>query len=957
MSLFKLYRRYRFSSLLFGLCLTLVLWSGLPSAAAPPLTTTNPDHNVPLPTAIAEQPRSSIAPASTPAPTLSLTQGVRKTVLDNGLTILTKEVNTAPVVTVQVWYRVGSRNETPGINGIAHQLEHLMFKGTKERPIQFGQFFSALGSESNAFTSYDMTAYFGTVEHDKLEALLVLEADRMNNAVIADNELTSEKRVVISELQGYENSPSYRLGRAVMKAAFPNHPYGLPVGGTKADVERFTVEQVRDYYRTFYRPDNATLILVGNFRTEDVLKTVKATFGQVSKPNLPLPSEPTTAALTSSDNPPQAPIVLREAGSAALLNAVYPLPNINHPDLPALQVMDYILTGGRSSRLYQTLVESGLASSAEGGTNNLIGAGWYEFSVTAAPGKTLAEIDQALQQMVAELRQRGVTQEELDRAKTQLRAAIILRNRDITSQAMQLGDDYLTTGNYQFTDRLLNAIATVSASDIQRVAQTYLSPNHRTVGFFEPTQTDGKVVSRATSAAQTSENFSSGTPVDPAEIAKYLPPITATQQDIVQPLPEKLTLANGLQVLLLRDRSTPTITLSGYVQAGSFYDKAETAGLANLVAANLMNGTQTQDALTLAKILENRGASLEFGVNREGVTISGDALATDLPALVQVLADVLENANFPADELELSRQRALTNLDLELDNPTRLARRVFQQAIYPENHPFHSFPTKDSLKRITREAMQQFYQTHYRPDATVLTLVGNFEPSQIRNLLNQTLGQWQDKGKEAQITVPSVTLPKTVTRLNPTLPGKTQSITFIGYNAIDRRDPRYYTAMVLNQILGGDTLSSRLGTEIRDRLGLTYGIYSYFQAGIYSGPFLIYMQTAPEDADRAITSTLTLLQQVRDRGVTAAEVANAKRSLASMYPVGLADPSVLADTILMNQVYGLSLKELQEFTDKINAVTPEQVDAAIKELLHPDRVVVVTAGPEVTTSQKQPQSP
>lgn len=954
MSLLKLIRRYHLSTLLFGLCLTLVLFSGLPSAASTATTTPSIDHQPPLPTPTAEQPRSLQAQAALPTPNLSLTQGVRKTVLENGLTVLTKEVNTAPVVTVQVWYRVGSRNETPGINGIAHQLEHLMFKGTTERPMQFGRFFSALGSESNAFTSYDMTAYFGTAEQDKLEPLLVLEADRMANAVIADQELTSEKRVVISELQGYENSPSYRLSRAVMKAAFPNNPYGLPVGGTKADVERFTVKQVRDYYRTFYRPDNATLILVGNFRTEEVLKMVKASFGQVAKPNIPLPTEPPTATGPTASPAPSDPIVLREAGSAALLNAVYPLPNINHPDLPALQVMDYILTGGRSSRLYQTLVESGLASDAEGGAANLIGGGWYEFSATAAPGKTLTEIDQALQQMVADLRQRGVSQEELERAKAQLRASMILQNRDITSQAIQLGDSYVTTGDYRFTDRLLTAISNVSAADIQRVAQTYLAPNARTVGWFEPTQADGKAGTSAGNFSQTSENFSPGAPVDPAELAKYLPPTSSTKpQKIAQPLPEKLTLANGLQVLLLRDRSTPTVTLSGYVQAGSSYDKAETAGLANLVATNLMNGTKNQDALTLAKTLENRGASLEFGVNREGVTISGDALASDLPTLVQVLADVLENANFPDNELELSRQRALTNLDLELDNPTRLARRVFQQTIYPKNHPFHSFPTQTSLKQITREHLLQFYQTHYRPDTTVLTLVGDFEPAQVRNLLNQRLGQWQDKEKVAEITLPTVTLPKTVTRINSALPGKTQSITLIGYNAIDRRDPRFYTAMVLNQILGGDTLSSRLGTEIRDRLGLTYGIYSSFQAGIYSGPFLIYMQTAPEDADQAINSTLTLLQQVRKQGVTVAEVANAKRSLASSYPVGLADPNVLADTILMNQVYGLSLKELQEFTDKINAVTPEQVNAAIQELLHPDRVVVVTAGPTVNTSQKQ----
>jgi zinc protease len=187
-------------------------------------------------------PTIALSPASVATPmTASITDGVEKKVLDNGLTVLTKEVHTAPVVSVQVWYKVGSRNEPMGQNGISHQLEHLMFKGTTARPIQFGRLFSALGSQSNAFTSYDETAYFGTVERDKLNALLVLEADRMENSTIEDAQLTSEKRVVISELQGYENSPNYRLDRAVMRAAFPDRPYGLPVGGTKADVQSFSL--------------------------------------------------------------------------------------------------------------------------------------------------------------------------------------------------------------------------------------------------------------------------------------------------------------------------------------------------------------------------------------------------------------------------------------------------------------------------------------------------------------------------------------------------------------------------------------------------------------------------------------------------------------------------------------------------------------------------------------------
>lgn len=941
MPFFSLLRRYRFFGLIVALSLAIVLFSGQP-ASTQTLPATAPGK---LSKPIAASPTQ---PSSDSA--LSLTQDVRKTVLENGLTVLTKEVNTAPVVTVQVWYRVGSRDETPGINGIAHQLEHLMFKGTKDRPIQFGRFFSALGSESNAFTSYDQTAYFGTVEQDKLKALLVLEADRMMNSIIGEKELTSEKRVVISELQGYENNPGYRLGRAVMRSAFPNSPYGLPVGGTKADVEKFTVEQVRNYYRTFYRPDNATLIIVGNFKTEPTLAMVKETFGKIAKPSQPLTATPAPkAAPVATATKAKQPIVLKEPGSAALINEVYPLPNISHPDVPALQLMDYVLTGGRSSRLYQALVESGLASDAGGYAASLIGAGWYELSVTAAPGQELQQIDQVLQQTLADLRNNGVSQEELDRARTQLRASILLRNRSITDQATQLGDDQTTIGDYRFIDRLLNAINQVTAADVQRVAQAYLNPANRSVGYFEPTTADGKP-GTSSNFSQTTENFSPGTPIDPAEVAKYLPPVTGSNTTNAQALPEKLTLANGLTVLLLPDRSSPTVTLSGYIRAGTAFDQAETAGLASLTAENVMNGTKTKTALEIAKTLENRGASLDFGANREGVLIAGNALATELPTLTQVLADVLQNANFPDNELELSRQRALTNLKLELDNPARLARRIFQQTVYPENHPFHSFQTEASLKQITRDDVLRFYQQHYRPDATVLTLLGDFDPAQIRTLLNQALGQWQAQGQEPDLVFPAVSLPAKSVRLNPTLPGKSQSITFIGYNAIDRKDPRFYAALVMNQIVGGDTLSSRLGTEIRDRLGLTYGIYSAFQAGIHQGPFLISMQTAPEDTDRAITSTLAVLNQIRTEGVSEADVAAAKRSVASSYPVELADPDSLASNILMNLVYGLDLNEIQQFDDKIEAVTPAQVNQVIRELLHPDRVVVVTAGPE--TAQK-----
>ncbi|WP_442943816.1 M16 family metallopeptidase [Nostoc sp.] len=871
----------------------------------------------------------------------TLTENVRKTVLENGLTVLTKEVHTAPVVTVQVWYKVGSRNEEPGVNGIAHQLEHMMFKGTRNRPIQFGRLFSALGSDSNAFTSYDQTAYYGTVERNKLKALLVLEADRMQNSQIEPEQLASEKRVVISELQGYENSPEYRLNRAVMQAVFPNHAYGLPVGGTKADVEKFEVEQVEKYYRNFYNPDNAVLVIVGDFQTANTLETIKETFGKIPK------RQELVVIPPSSPSSPSSPIVLREPGVGRLLQVVYPLPDANQPDVPALDVMDYILTEGRNSRLYQALVESGLASEVTASVTSLRESGWYEVLVTAGSKQDLKKIDSMLSSAIANVAEKGVTSEEVEQAKTQLIADVILSNRDITSQAMRLGTDETTVGDYRYTDRYLAAVRLVKPTDVVTVINKYLTKEVRTVGFFEPTQKMIAEVGDKPDSAQTTENFSPLAPVLPSEVMKYLPPVDLATDAIAQILPQEFKFTNGLRILLLPDRSTPTVTLSGHIQAGTEFDPDNKAGLAAFVSENLLNGTNNKDVLTIAKVLAERGASLDFQTHREGVHIEGDSLAEDLPILLEVLADVVKNSTFPVKELELHRQQTLTDLQLELDEPSEVARRIFVQSIYPKKHPLHTFPTEESLQQIQRQDVIDFKAKHYRPDTTVLALVGDFDLDIVRSLIKNEFGDWEVSGQAPTLKYPTVSMPEEIVSVNPVLPDKTQAVTYMGYTGINRYDPRFHAALVLNQILGGDTLSSRLGAEVRDRQGLSYGIYSYFQAGKNVGTFLIEMQTSPEDSSKAIASTREILQQIHQQGVTALEVETAKRTLISNYNVSLANPEELTDRILMNEVYGLDKVELHSFTDKIQKVTLDQVNQAARELLHPDKIVVVTAGPSV----------
>lgn len=951
MSVFATFSRYRFPFLLFCLCLITVLLLNEDFVYRQFVVFANQVNRQQV-TVLNKLDTSNQGLTAKVEPIVAT--NVVKTVLGNGLTVLAKEVRTAPVVSVQVWYGVGSRHEEVGLNGIAHQLEHMMFKGTKTRPIQFGRLFSSLGSDSNAFTSFDQTAYYGTVERDKLDALLVLEADRMQNALIEEEELASEKRVVISELQGYENSPEYRLSRAVMRRMFPDHPYGLPVGGTKADVENFSVEAVSRYYRRFYQPGNAVLVIVGDFDTTTTLGRVEEIFGQIPGDKNAGEKQQAQHKANAAKGNGDKPIILREPGGTALIQAVYPAPTITDEDAPVLDVVDYILSDGRTSRLYRELVDTGLASDIKASTANLVEGGWYEVLVSAAPDADLPKLDLKLQQAIAKLAKKPPSATELNRAKAQFKTSIILSNRDITSLAMQLANDQLTTGDYQFIDRYLAAIDRITPEDIQRVVSKYLQPELRTVGFFQPTQPSTSVKNSNRGKGKipvTGEHLIVGGTIDPEVIRQYLPQINPQPVQHIQPLPEQIVLDNGMRVLLLPDSTTPTVTMSGHIRAGSEYDPEDKAGLADLVAENLMSGTKTKNAYQLAQSLESQGASLDFTAMREGVRIEGSSLSSDLSVLIHTLADAVINPTFPQKELDLARQQSLISLKQDLDDPNEVARRKFTQSLYPKQHPLHLHPTPESLRRIHRQDVIKFKNAHYRPDTTILALVGDFDINQVRSQLQREFGEWKVTGEIPQAKYPSVKALNSLIQVNSVLPGKAQTVTYMGGIGIKRHSSQYYAAQILNQVLGGDTLSSRLGAEIRDRQGLTYGIYSNFIAGRNSGTFLIEMQTSPEDTNKAVSSTRKLLEDVVKNGITVNELETAKQTLISNYIVALANPEELAYRIVMNEVYDLNREELRNLPEKIREITLAQVNQAARNLLHPDKIVVVSAGPAVVAGQ------
>ncbi|MGD1849127.1 MAG: M16 family metallopeptidase [Cyanophyceae cyanobacterium] len=425
---------------------------------------------------------------------------------------------------------------------------------------------------------------------------------------------------------------------------------------------------------------------------------------------------------------------------------------------------------------------------------------------------------------------------------------------------------------------------------------------------------------------------------------QYLPKSTADGGRAGAIAPEGVTLPNGLQVLLVRDDSTPTVTVAGYVPAGHQWDPANRAGLAELAAASLWAGSGELSEGALTQALESRGINLEFHAHREGVDIAGQALTDQDQALVQFLGDLLQRPKFESAALERDRQRVLNTLQNRLDTPSYVARKRAQQLMYPAGHPFRTFATAETLQAITRQDLQKFHQKHYRPNGTVLAIIGDIDPGRLRQVIDDTFGQWK-KSPAPQPRVASPQRPNKLQHIYRAIAAKSQAITVMGYPGITRTDPRYYPALVLNQILGGDTLASRLGRTLRDRHGLTYGVYSQFQAGQTAGPFSIDFQTYPQDVNAAIQLVRQELGTLRRSGVTAAEVVAAKQALVRSYPVTLADPDILAEHLVMEQVHGLTPGELGKFGDRINTVTVAQVNQVIQQLIEPDRLAIVTAGP------------
>jgi len=856
--------------------------------------------------------------------------------LDNGLQVLLREDHAAPLVSFWVFYRVGSRNEIPGLTGISHWVEHMQFKGTPS--IEKGQIFrevSRHGGTLNALTSNDWTGYFETLPADQLALSIRIESDRMHQSLFDPEETESERTVILSERQGGRNNPGYLLYEEMLGTAFQAHPYRHMVIGYEEDLLAITREDLYRHYRRHYTPQNAFIVAVGDFDTDTVLAQLRDSFGEIPA------GEPVRDRIaTEPEQNAERRVVIHHPAGTGYLRLAYKTPDARHPDVPALIVADAILSGakgmglhggagmGRSSRLHRNITAKGIARSAGSDFGLHRDPHLFQFAASALPGGELATIEQAINAEISLLATTPPSEEEVRRVAKQVRAQQVYSAEGVTNQAFWLG--YLEiVDSWKRVDRLVDEIEAVTPEDVTRVVQTWLRPERKTTGWLVPTESGAD----ASSAPPVNLNVwglgGLGAPTP-------RPPFV--QLD----LPGPITMIGQAQP------DDPALSVRLRIPAGAINDPAGAEGVALLTSRLLMRGTARHDREQLSAVSDDLGASIGIDAGRLFLDVSIRCLREDLDTMVQLAAEVLQEPSFPEDELEKLRQEILTGIR-EADQDTRsTAERTMRSIIYPPPHVMgrRVSGTAESVKALTRADVVGFHERHYGQNGMVVAAVGGYASlDAIASCISRHFGGWKTNGIPSMGPLPAPARAAS-TRESSNLPGKTQTDITIGIPTIPRLHPDFYALDVANLILGRLGLMGRLGATVRDRDGLAYHVSSALEPGREQTLWTARAGVAPANVDRAIDSILEELSRIRDEGVTDQELEDAKSYLTGILPLALETNDGVTSTLLNIVNFDLGLDYLDRYVTIIRSLTSEQVRTAIATHVEPTIAAIAISGPE-----------
>ena len=864
---------------------------------------------------------------------------VQQRTLPNGLEVLVQEDHSAPLVCSFIWYRVGMRHEPAGEAGISHFLEHMAFKGTERLSgREMNRLVTAKGGYLNGFTSMDYTAYVETLPPDSLDLAFDIESERMARCILTEEDIEAEKGVVISEFEGAENDPAFLLRRQVMAEQFPGQPYGRTVIGEKDDLRSLTKEKVLAYYNNHYAPNNAVLVVVGDIEAEAVFRKAEQYFGPIPS-NHPAPTVP---------NPGRGPtgekrVTLEVPGRTPYLQAVYEVPPIQHPDHVALEVFQNIISGGRTSRLYPALVHSGLASSAGGWQYENPEPTVFAFEIAMQPGSDHQAVEDVLDQTIERLKDEPVGERELLKARNKTKANFTYSADGVTKLAQQIGYYHLIY-THEYLTTFPEKVDAVTADDIRRVVAKYFAKDNRTVGWLIPTGEEGGAATAGGAApdhVRWQHRPDTSPPADPAET--LLPPPAGL--GTVAPI-HRVELDNGLVVVMQENHAAPFVALYGNIVAGPVLDPPGKAGLSAFTAETISRGTQKRSWQEIREEMETVAAEILFGTGAQVATVGGRCLTDDLELLLTSAAEQLMMPAFPEDEIEKVRSEIMAAQQQRDEDTQQVAGKELFARLYPEGHPLHDprLGTAESVSSITRADLLAFHSRYYRPENTILTIVGDIDPELTAKLIEGTFAAWQTKGDPVRPDLPQVPVPTEPQTITVTVPNKTQADIALGFPGIARRDPKYYQADLMNYVLGRSFMS-RLNMHIREELGLAYYVYSFYYAYWGPGPWVLHMGVNPANADKALETALEELRRIRNEPPSEEEVQLWKDYVKGTVARRMETYAGIAQELVLAAFYDLGPYHAYEYPGILADITAAEVQEAAKTFLHPDGYVAVIAGP------------
>jgi len=885
-----------------------------------------------------------LAAAPVAVPPLQFTQRT----LPNGLRVFAMPDRTGTTVSVQVWYGVGGRDDPRGRSGFAHLFEHLMFKGTRNMPAEtIDRLTEDVGGSNNASTDDDFTEYHEVVPANHLQRLLWAEAERMGALVIDQPTFAAERDVVKEELRGDAARPYDSLFRLAVPAAnYRVAPYARSPIGSIADLDAATLEDVRAFHALHYRPDNAVLVVAGNFDPKQFDAWVDRYFGPIAKPAWPLPAPaaaepPRERGARVSYQAPNTPL------PAVVLS--WPLPPATDPDRPAIEMLDGVLSGGESARLYQALVyRDQVAGQAGSSADMRRGTGLFSVYGIAAGGKPIAAVEAALRREVALLRDRPVAEEELARLKNQIVTAALKGRETAVGRASSLASDVILENDPRAADKRIAAIQRVTPADVQRVARRLLADDKAVAITWAPAAAGAA----ATPAVRVADTVATRPLVAPAAVpvvvaaapdARVGPPPPGPAVAPVLPEPVERRLRNGMRLVVAERHALPIVTAHMVAPGGSSADPAARAGLAEMVGDLVTKGTATRSATAIAQAIEGLGGSIGGDANRDASFLSLTVKSDEVRPALAVFADVALHPAFAADELERARAQALDGLRVAYSAPGSLASMVASRVVYgdgPYGRPANGTPA--SLKAITPADLRGYYDARWRPDRTTLVLAGDITPDAAERFANELFGDWRAPAAPAAVlpVSPAPPAPRTVVIDLPQAP---QAAVMLARVTIPRADPRFYPMLVANTALGGG-YSARLNQEVRVKRGLAYGASSSFDARREAGPLSAATQTKNESVVPVIGLIRDAMRGLGQVPVPAAELEARKATLTGSFGRAIETTDGLAGYTAGLVVEGVPLAEIGRYAASVNAVTPGQVQEVARALVDPAAASTVVVG-------------